>query len=374
MASPVGKAGPIRATQVFSLTSLGSSGSFTQDVAGHLKTKRSSSDRLQSGSPVRERKSGSEGSSTIRKSRSVDAVTSNCYLNGEWPRADSLVAQAYFCPSNLTSDRSTQTPQEWCRVRSSKSSKSETSGRSVSVVSTDSLKTIKACLTRSSRDSTRHGNSGLWQMTSTHSTPNGFTGIGLALPSKPIAVPDLQWNRSLVRSSPDSLCQEIEKLAMTANAPVEVKLSSGGRCAPVAQQLKMCSAVTQTPLQFAPPTMTRETTDSLLLPTTSFECSGHEDNSFKGNGSPELVRFASPQALTDRLAPEGCEKVCGKFKEISTATELIAELASPLKAPSGVCHIPSETSAFNPPPLIKNYLSQPTQLAKKMNSVIGINN
>lgn len=35
-----------------------------------------------------------------------------------------------------------------------------------------------------------------------------------------------------------------------------------------------------------------------------------------GNGSPELVRFASPQALTDRLAPEGCEKVCGKFKEI----------------------------------------------------------
>src|SRR6218665_479886 len=66
---------------------------------------------------------------------------------------------------------------------------------------------IKACLTRSSRDSTRHGNSGLWQMTSTHSTPNGFTGIGLALPSKPIAVPDLQWNRSLVRSSPDSLCQ-----------------------------------------------------------------------------------------------------------------------------------------------------------------------
>src|SRR6218665_417538 len=53
MASPVGKAGPIRATQVFSLTSLGSSGSFTQDVAGHLKTKRSSSDRLQSGSPVR---------------------------------------------------------------------------------------------------------------------------------------------------------------------------------------------------------------------------------------------------------------------------------------------------------------------------------
>lgn len=55
-----------------------------------------------------ERKSGSEGSSTIRKSRSVDAVTSNCYLNGEWPRADSLVAQAYFCPSNLTSDRSTQ--------------------------------------------------------------------------------------------------------------------------------------------------------------------------------------------------------------------------------------------------------------------------
>lgn len=53
MASPVGKAGPIRATQVFSLTSLGSSGSFTQDGQVHLKTKRSSSDRLQSGSPVR---------------------------------------------------------------------------------------------------------------------------------------------------------------------------------------------------------------------------------------------------------------------------------------------------------------------------------
>lgn len=58
----------------------------------------------------------------------------------------------------------------------------------------------------------------------------------------------------------------------------------------------------------------------------------------------------------------------------SKATELMAELASPLKAPSSVCHIPSESSAFNPPPLIKNYLSQPTQLAKKMNSVIGINN
>lgn len=63
--------------------------------------------------------------------------------------------------------------------------------------------------------------------------------------------------------------------------------------------------------------------------------------------------------------------VCNLF---SKATELIIELASPLKAPSGVCHIPSESSAFNPPPLIKNYLSQPTQLAKKMNSVIGINN
>lgn len=69
------------------------------------------------------------------------------------------------------------------------------------------------------------------------------------------------------------------------------------------------------------------------------------------------------------MADFGC--VCNLY---STATELIAELASPLKAPSGVCHIPSETSAFNPPPLIKNYLSQPTQLAKKMNSVIGINN
>lgn len=63
--------------------------------------------------------------------------------------------------------------------------------------------------------------------------------------------------------------------------------------------------------------------------------------------------------------------VCNLY---SKATELMAELASPLKVPSSVCHIPSESSAFNPPPLIKNYLSQPTQLAKKMNSVIGINN
>lgn len=57
---------------------------------------------------ITDRRTLSDGVRVIQKSRSVDSVAFSCYLNGEWPRADPLVAQAYFCPSNLTSDRATQ--------------------------------------------------------------------------------------------------------------------------------------------------------------------------------------------------------------------------------------------------------------------------
>lgn len=360
--------GPIKATQAFGLTTTPSHTPLEGGGGQGHSTRTKRSDRQQSGSPGRgDRRTLSDGVRVIQKSRSVDSVAFSCYLNGEWPRADPLVAQAYFCPSNLTSDRATQTPQEWCHLHSTKSLKSEASGQPALIASADSLKTIRACLTRSSRESRRHTLGGSCQSNSVLTFHHRFSPLGLALPSKPVALSELQRTRGRVFGSPDSLSQEIEKLSMAANISYSVKSSPDGRCAPVAAQLKTCSAETQTPSQFSQSKEISSSVESLLLvPASDFPC--RTDMDCKESNSPELVRFASPHLLTDRLAPEGCEKICGKFQEVKKADELTTEVPPSLKVPSSTCHIPSDSSAFNPP-LVKNYTSLPTLKTKKTSSV-----
>lgn len=66
---------------------------------------------------------------------------------------------------------------------------------------------IRACLTRSSRESRRHTLGGSCQSNSVLTFHHRFSPLGLALPSKPVALSELQRTRGRVFGSPDSLSQ-----------------------------------------------------------------------------------------------------------------------------------------------------------------------
>lgn len=389
---------------------------FTYSASGdvqHMPTgskplKRSSPDRLHANSPgVRDRSSPVSAGATLRRGNDglTDAVTTSSYLRGEWPRSDPLVNQAYFCPSNLTVDKASQTPDEWCSVQSLDRKKS--SRRSASVGSADSIKDFKARLAKTSKDATSgSGRSGQSQRRSPVLVIHAdFIGSGSGSSSSQ-AVPSIKQipfqlstigsaQKTSSHSSLESLNQEIEGLVLNGSPLSDgfVKSPSDGRRAPVAREFKShSSALTQTPPMIQihdDPTssssvsqaggggadgellsvrhqagtdvtaadltvdlqlLTLKATRSAALTPNSASSSGtdygsREDIS-KVSSSPQLASF-----FPERLPPDGCEKIAGKFFENHGPGLTIESSLKPLLPKPVVAsfHIPSEKSAFITP-------------------------
>lgn len=395
MASPSNsKAGPIKAVhQTFGLTvSSGSSYSPTSQIVGvenqnqsNFKIKRLSPDSpLQPGSPVSKDRKGATHGLGISRTGSFDVLSSSCYINGEWPRLSSpLINQMY-----LTLEKSTQTPDEWYGLHSL-DQLSKTSGSlkvSTTLSSSGSLKDIRALLSKSSKERESPMRPSVSSSQRTSPVTGSRHGVNSnSVQTKPIPVPFLSRSRSVFHcfGSLESLNQEIEKLVMHSSSQwtEHAKSPSDGRRAPVPCPLTTCSRLTQTPPQ-GPAMMMIRVTPVLGTPDDlddrpmesscqeeNFDCEGKEFLD-SGSGSPELLHFLSPKTITSRMPPDGCEKVEGIFQEYREIDLMKREVPffKQQQLLSGVkCHIPSESSAFNP--LVKNYLRQPVDLALKFGAL-----
>jgi hypothetical protein len=276
------------------------------------------------------------------------------------------VTQAYFSPNNLTVDKASQTPEEWCNLMTS--DKKKTSRRSASVGSGDCLKEFKARLAKTTKDAGAAGATGRTGGSARRSpicvVHNDLSPVTAAtLPMKPVPIPllipSLSSQRMSSHSSLEGLNQEIEGLVLnTTSTGSHLKSPSDGRRAPIAREFKSCaSALTQTPPVFLLNGEPSEQLHTRAVDGTNTVDFGSRDDISKVSSSPELASF-----ISERLPPDGCEKVIIKFLEnngIKAASAVAADASDvgddlktttrplfvKLPAPA-VFHIPSEKSAF----------------------------